>query len=85
MDVILVSLLVDFEQYFPIGDFDLTLADIYLFNVNNGNTRATSQIYLKLTTKKPKRYHWRRFGAFIVNFEQNVHIVLVFPLLTLNK
>ena len=29
--------------------------------------------------------HQRRSGVFIVNFEQISHIVLVFPLLTLNK
>ena len=47
MDVILVSLLVDFEQYFPIGDFAVTLADIYLFNGNNGNTKMeTSKMEL---------------------------------------
>ena len=28
---------------------------------------------------------WRRSYVFIVNFEQISHIVLVFPLLTLNK
>ena len=28
---------------------------------------------------------WRRVGVFIVNFEQILHVVLVFPLLTLNK
>ena len=28
---------------------------------------------------------WRRSGVFIVNFEQISRIVLVFPLLNLNK
>ena len=39
----------------------------------------------KLTTKTPERRQWRRYGVFIVNVEQISHIVLVFPLLTLNK
>ena len=29
--------------------------------------------------------HWSRFGVFIVNFEQISLIILVFPLLTLQK
>ena len=29
--------------------------------------------------------HWRRYGVFLVNFEQIPHIALVFPLLTLNN
>ena len=29
--------------------------------------------------------NWRYSGVFIVNFEHSVHIVLVFPVLTLNK
>ena len=32
-----------------------------------------------------ERRHWRRSGVFIVKFEQILHIVLVFLLLTLNK
>ena len=38
-----------------------------------------------LTTKTPEQHHWRRFGVFIVNFEQILNINLVFPLFTLNK
>ena len=37
------------------------------------------------TIKTLERRHWRRSGVFIVNFEQILHVVLVFPLLTLNK
>ena len=62
--------------------FDISPAGIYLFKVSNRNTRPMSEICSKLTVKTPKR---RRFGAFIVNFEQIAHIVLVFLLLTLNK
>ena len=38
-----------------------------------------------LTIKIPESRQWRRFGVFIVNFEQILDIVLVFPLLYLNK
>ena len=41
-----------------------------IWKVNNKYTRMTSCC---------------RFGVFIVNFEQISHIVLIFPLLTLNK
>ena len=39
----------------------------------------------KLTINTPKRRQWRRFGVFIVKFEQISPIVLVFLLLTSNK
>ena len=42
------------------------------------------EIYSKLTRKTPES-QWCRSGVFIVNFEKISHIVLVFPLLTLNK
>ena len=54
-------------------------------NVNNGNTKTMCQTRLKLTIKTPERHQWRHSGVFIVNFEHIPHIVLVFPLLTLNK
>ena len=34
---------------------------------------------------KSVQSHWRRSGVFIVNFEQILHIALVFPILTMNK
>ena len=43
------------------------------------------EICSMLTINTPEQDHWRRSGVFIVNFEQNSHIILVFPLLTLNK
>ena len=43
------------------------------------------EICSKLTIKTPERRHWRRFGVFIINFEDISQLVLVFPLLTLNK
>ena len=43
--------------------------DIYMFKANNRNTKTRCEICSKLTIKIPKRRHWRRSGAFIVNFE----------------
>ena len=38
----------------------------------------------KLTTKTPKQLQWRRSGVFIVNFEQVLHLFLLFLLSTVN-
>ena len=57
---------------------------IYMLKVNNRNTRARCEICSKLTMKTQERCQWRRPGAFIVNFEHILHLVLVFSLLTLN-
>ena len=59
--------------------------EIYLFQVNNANTKTMCEICSKLAIKTPERRHWRRSGAFIVNYEQISHIVFVFPLTTLNE
>ena len=53
---------------------------IYMFKVNNKNTRTRCEICLKLTIKTPQRRHWRDYGVFIVNFEHISHLVLVFLL-----
>ena len=58
--------------------------NIYLFKVNNSNTRKRYEICSKLTIKTPERRHWRRCGVFIVNFKHISNHVLVFLLLTLN-
>ena len=55
-----------------------------MFKINNKNTRTSCEICSKLTMKTPERCQWRRPGAFIVNFEYILHLVLVFLLLTLN-
>ena len=60
-------------------------ANIYLFKVNNRNTRKMRELCSKLTTKTPKRRQWRRSGVFIFNFEHILNLFLVFLLLTLNK
>ena len=59
-------------------------ANIYLFKVNNRNTRKRSEICSKLTIKTPERRQRRRSGVFIVNFEHISHLFLVLLLLTLN-
>ena len=58
-------------------------ADIYLLKVDS--IKMMCEICSKLAIKIPERHFWCRFGVFIVNFEQISHIVLLLPLLTLNK
>ena len=65
--------------------FMLIPAGIYLFKVNNRNTRTRCEICSKLTINTPERRQWRRSGVFIVNFEHISHLVLVFLLLTLSR
>ena len=60
-------------------------AGIYLFKVNNRNTRTRCEICSKLTINTPERRQWRRSGVFIDNFEHISHLVLVFLLLTLSR
>ena len=43
------------------------------------------EIFSKLEIKTPERRYFGRCSVFIVNFEQNSHNVLVFPLLTIKK
>ena len=56
--------------------------DIYMFKVNNRNTRTRCEMCSKLIIKTPERRHWHRSGVFFVNFEHIPHLVLVFLLLT---
>ena len=68
-------------------------ASIYLFKLNNRNTRTRCEISSKLTMKtSERRAMWRRSGVFIVNFTttmSTLHIFhtfcLVFILLTINR
>ena len=60
-------------------------AKICLFKINNRKTRKRCEIFSKLTVKTPERRQRRRSGVFIVNFENILHLFLVFLLLTLNK
>ena len=79
-----------FHQPFP--PFQVTYfwnghcpANIYLFKVNNKNTRKRCEICSKLTIKTPERRHWGGSGVFTVNFEHISHLFLEYLLLTLNK
>ena len=56
-----------------------------MFNVDNGNTRTSCEIYPKLTIKTPERRYWGHSGVFIVNSEHISHLVLVVLLLTLSR
>ena len=44
-------------------------ANIFMFKVNNRNTRKKTEICSKLTIKTPERRHRPRSGIFIANFE----------------
>ena len=59
-------------------------ANIYLFKVNNRNTRKTCEICSKLTLKTPERRQWHS-GLFIVNFEHISRLFLALLLLILNR
>ena len=52
-----------------IGNKDCFPANIYLFQVNNRNTRKRSKICSELTIKTPDRRLRRRSRIFIVHFE----------------
>ena len=56
-----------------------------MFNVNNGNTRTSCEIYPKLTIKTPEKRYSGHSGVFFVNFEQISHLVLVVLLLALSR
>ena len=72
---------------------------IYMFKFNSGKTRTLYEICLNMTKRHQNDinrhfsvfivYFWADFthcsDVFIANFEQISHIVLMFPLLTLNK
>ena len=54
--------------YLPLTHFP---AGIYLFKVNDGDTRTICEICSQLTMKISERRHWRRSGGiFVVNVEQ---------------
>ena len=58
--------------------------NIYMFIVNNSNTRKRCEIFSKLTIKSPQR----RSTVFIISFviiSHLIHLFLVFLLLDWNK
>ena len=65
------------KKFFP--------TNIYLFKVNNRNTRRRCEICSKLTIKTPERCHWRPIGVFVDNLEHISQPFLVFLLLNFNK
>ena len=70
---------------FNILEITRTPAAIHLLKDNNEDTRTIYEICSKLTIKIPLRLQWPRSGVSIINFEQILHIVLVFHLLNLNN
>ena len=60
-------------------------ANIYLFQVNNRNTRKICEICSKSIIKTSKLRQRRRSGVIIVNFENISNLLLKFLLLTLNR
>ena len=57
----------------------------HMFTVNSRYTRERCEICSKLPIKTPEGHQWRRSGVFVVNFENNSHLVLIFLLLTLSR
>ena len=64
------------KNYIVVEDFRRLICDprealvpvgIYMFKVNNRNTRT--RCFFILTIKTPERRRWRRSGVFIVNFK----------------
>ena len=72
----------NFEKFFYAASFQNISfpGNIYLFKVNNRNTRRGCEICSNLTIKTPEY----RSGVFIVNFEHMSNLFLVCLLLTLN-
>ena len=60
-------------------------AGIYMFKVNNWNTRTRCEISSQLTVMTPEGSIWRRSGVFIVNVEHITYLVLGFLLSTLSR
>ena len=61
-----------------------TQEKIYIFKVNNANTRKRCEICSKVTIKTLDRLHWRRSDIFVVKFGDISYLLLIFVLLTLN-
>ena len=59
----------EFSKLFQVALSKLFPVNIYLFSVNNTNSRKMCEICSKLTIKTPERRQWHRCGVFIVNFE----------------
>ena len=73
------------KEFRPSVFIDTFPGSIYLFKVYSRNTCIIFGICSKLTIKAPEGRHWRRFGVFIVKFEQISNIILMFLFLTFSK
>ena len=60
-------------------------ADIYLFKVNNIDTKKRLKICSKLTTATPEKRQWLLSRDFIVKSEHIAHLFLAFLLLNFNS
>ena len=60
-------------------------AGIFLFKVSSGITKTIREICSELITVTPEWRYWILSGVFFANYEQISHIILLFPLLTINK
>ena len=56
-------------------------ANIYLFKVNQRDTRKKCVICSKLTIKTPERRYGRLSAVFIVNFEHILYLLILLLLL----
>ena len=65
--------------------FKVYPANLNLFKVSNRKIRKRCQLCLNLTIKTPERRHCGLSGVFIVNSIHNLHLSLMFLLLTLNN
>ena len=61
------------------------LVGIYLFKVNDENTRTMCKICFDLTIQTQEQRQWRHSGIFIFNSEKISNNTFVFPLMNLNK
>ena len=59
-------------------------ANIYLFKVNNSNTKKRGEKCPKFTRKALEESYWHRSSVFIVNFEHISYLFLMPLLLTLS-
>ena len=60
-------------------------AIIYLFKVNNRNTKKRCEIWSKFAIKTPEQRQWHRSDVSVVSFEHISNLFLVFLFLTLNN
>ena len=73
------------DYYSKIETLEFDPAGIYMFKVNNRNTRTRCERCSKLTIKIPELRQLCLSGVFIVNFEHISYLVLVLLLLTLSR